>query len=97
MGSSFERPDFCPNCGAEIPEKAPACPECGSCEKTGWSEDAGSQILDLPDENFDYEDFVNREFTPPKRRPSGIRMFWWAVAIFLLVAAALSFFASLRF
>ena len=97
MGSSFTRPDFCPNCGAEIPDKALACPECGSCEKTGWSQSADSQRLDLPDENFDYDDFVNREFGAPKRRPSGIRKIWWVVAIFLLIAAALAFIGSLRF
>jgi hypothetical protein len=28
----------CPNCGAVIPAKSPACPECGSDEETGWSE-----------------------------------------------------------
>ncbi len=33
-------PDVCPNCGAEVPPSAKACPECGSDEKTGWSEKA---------------------------------------------------------
>ena len=35
-------PDKCPNCGADVPPKAKACPECGACEDTGWAEDAGS-------------------------------------------------------
>lgn len=30
----------CPNCGADVPLKARACPECGSDEETGWSEAA---------------------------------------------------------
>ena len=30
----------CPICGADVPIKARACPECGSDEKTGWSEAA---------------------------------------------------------
>jgi hypothetical protein len=30
----------CPNCGVDVPLKAPACPECGSDEQTGWSEAA---------------------------------------------------------
>ena len=47
---------------AEVPPGAKACPECGSDEKTGWSEAAHYDNLDLPDENFDYEDFVKREF-----------------------------------
>ena len=38
----------CPNCGAEVPIKALSCPECGSDEKTGWSEDTMYDGLDLP-------------------------------------------------
>ncbi len=38
----------CPNCGAEVPVKALSCPECGSDEKTGWSEDTMYDGLDLP-------------------------------------------------
>jgi uncharacterized membrane protein YvbJ len=30
----------CPHCGAAVPSDASACPECGSDEETGWSEDA---------------------------------------------------------
>ena len=51
-------PETCPNCGADVPRNAKACPECGSDEKTGWSEDAGRDGLDLPDDEFDYEEFV---------------------------------------
>ena len=39
---------ICPNCGAEVPVKALSCPECGSDEKTGWSEDTMYDGLDLP-------------------------------------------------
>jgi hypothetical protein len=31
---------FCPHCGAVVPANASACPECGSDEETGWSQDA---------------------------------------------------------
>jgi hypothetical protein len=30
---------ICPFCHAEVPEGALACPECGSDEQTGWSDD----------------------------------------------------------
>ncbi len=36
MSNSFQ----CPNCGADVPAKARACPVCGSDEDTGWSEAA---------------------------------------------------------
>ncbi len=38
----------CPNCGSEVPIKALACSECGSDEKTGWSEDTMYDGMDLP-------------------------------------------------
>ena len=81
-------PEICPNCGAEIPRNAKACPECGSDEKTGWSEQARYDELDLPDEHFDYNDFVKREFAGAKPLPRGIHWFWWLVAI--LAAAGLT-------
>ena len=55
-------PEICPNCGAEVPRGAKACPQCGSDEQTGWSEEAATGGLDLPDEDFSYDDFVKREF-----------------------------------
>lgn len=42
---------ICPNCGAEVPDHAAACPECGSDEETGWSEDTAYDGLYLDDED----------------------------------------------
>jgi hypothetical protein len=81
-------PEVCPCCGAEVPRKAKACPQCGADEKTGWSDDSGGEELGLPDEDFDYEEFVKREFNDEKKNlvPHGIHWFWWGMGI-LLVAA----------
>ena len=80
-------PEICPSCGAEVPAKARACPECGADEDTGWSERAQSQRLGLPEEEFDYDEFVKEEFgSENKIRPRGISWFWWAVALVLLAA-----------
>ena len=73
----------CPNCGADVPANAKACPECGSDDETGWSTAARTDGLDLPDESFDYDDFVEREFGGKKPKPRGIRWLWWSVAIIL--------------
>ena len=78
-------PEICPNCGAEVPRNARACPECGSDENTGWSEDAKADGLDLPEENFDYDQYVKREFGGETPVPRGIHWFWWVIA--LLIAA----------
>lgn len=84
-------PEICPNCGAEVPPKARACPECGADEETGWSERAEAQRLGLPDDEFDYEEFAKEEFGPEKRnpRPPGISWLWWIVAIGLLITIVL--------
>ena len=79
-------PEICPNCGAEVPRKARACPECGADEATGWSEKAGASGLDLPDETFDYDDFVKREFGEKSPVPRGVAWYWWVVALALAVA-----------
>jgi len=80
-------PEFCAICGAEIPPKAKACPECGADESTGWSEDAGGERLGLPDEDFNYEEFVKREFGGGKNpKPHGIHWFWWIVGILVIAA-----------
>jgi hypothetical protein len=73
-------PDSCPNCGADVPPGARACPECGADEKTGWSGEAYASSLNLPDESFEYDEFVQREFGK-NPRPHGIKWYWWVVAI----------------
>ncbi len=79
-------PEICPHCGAEVPRNARACPECGSDEKTGWSDEARTDGLDLPDEEFDYDAYVKREFGgESKVRPHGIAWLWWLVAVGLLI------------
>ncbi len=79
-------PEVCPNCGAEVPRGARACPECGSDEKTGWSEEARASGLDLPEEKFDYDDFVQREFGREGPVPRGMRWYWWVIALAMLAA-----------
>jgi Uncharacterised protein family UPF0547. len=86
-------PTVCPNCGAEVPANAKACPECGSDEETGWSDEAYTGGLDLPEENFDYHDFVKREFGQKSPVPRGIRWFWWLVALGLVICFVLFYVA----
>lgn len=75
-------PEVCPNCGADVPPRAMACPECGADENTGWSEEAAASNLDLPDDSFDYDEFVKREFEgkSPEKPGKGL---WLIVAVVL--------------
>jgi hypothetical protein len=70
-----------------VPPRAAACPECGSDYETGWSEDADAQRLGLPDDKFDYDEFVKEEFGQGQGiRPRNIGAWWWIAAIVLLIA-----------
>jgi hypothetical protein len=82
-------PEVCPNCGADVPPNARACPECGADEQTGWSEEAHTGGLGLPDREFDYNDSVEREFGRPQAKPRGIRWFWWVAALVMVAALVL--------
>jgi hypothetical protein len=84
--SHRKHPIECPACGAKVPYKAKACPECGSDDKTGWSTDADSWTPDIPvgyenEDDFDYDDFVKREFS---RKGTYLRIVAIVVIVVLL-------------
>jgi hypothetical protein len=82
-GKAFD----CPVCGAAVGADAKACPECGACERSGWSGEAVRDGLDLPDREFDHDAFVQEEFGSSKApRPAGISPIWWITALIVLVA-----------
>ncbi len=76
--------EACPNCGADVPPKSKVCPGCGADEKTGWSDSAYAENLGLPDENFDYNEFVKEEFGGDVK-PRGIHWVWWLTALGMVV------------
>ena len=80
-------PSICPNCGEAVPPRAKACPECGSDENTGWADEAVSQRLGLPDDSFDYQEFINEEFELKRKqiKPKGVGWIYWATAILLIL------------
>jgi hypothetical protein len=78
-------PEVCPNCGAEVPDRAEACPECGADESTGWSEAARYEAAGLPDDSFDYDEYVKREFHEDGRTRSGIKPLWQIVAVIIVI------------
>jgi len=82
----------CPHCGARVRVGAAACPECGSDEETGWSENKWD--ADIPtgygeEQDFDYDEFVEQEFP---QHASGMRKKWfWRLVALLLVLMLLLF------
>ena len=84
-----QAPSVCPVCGEDVPRGSLACPECGADHNSGWREDANTyDAVDLPGDDFNYEEFVREEFgaTP---KPVGIRTVWWIAAIVLVVVLAI--------
>lgn len=58
---------ICPHCGAEVPVNAEFCRECGASDEFGWDEDGHWWDDELPtgygtDPEFDYDEFIAREF-----------------------------------
>jgi hypothetical protein len=93
MSTRQEAPQICPVCGEDVPRDARACPECGADHNSGWRDDAGRYDgVDLPDE-FDYEEFKQREFgSSPK--PAAISWVWWVTAIVVIVLSLLYCFVG---
>jgi hypothetical protein len=68
-----------------VPAGATACPGCGSDERTGWSETARYNGLDLPDEHFDYDEFAGREFEGRPSQPRFLPARWPGAVLMLLI------------
>jgi len=80
--------DFtCPFCGADVSPNARGCGACGaSKEDTGeWFHAASADGLGA-DDDFNYEEFLEREFGGGEPRRSGKDLFWWIVALITLIA-----------
>jgi hypothetical protein len=76
----------CPNCGAELPRGAKFCRECGASDDSGWGDEAEEGFAGggYSDDDFDYDEFVEREF--PENAPS---RGWRPKKVALLVIAVL--------
>jgi hypothetical protein len=92
--TKLESPEACPVCGEDVPRGSLACPACGADHNSGWREDADSYDgLDLPDNNFDYDEFVQREFESGVK-PAGIKTIWWITAIIVLAVSIALYFLT---
>jgi hypothetical protein len=86
----------CAHCGADVPARSLACPECGSDRGTGWSEDASDWAGDPPsgygnDPDFDYAEALRSEGLAPSGPPSRatLRRRWVVTLCVLLIVCFL--------
>ncbi len=71
----------CPHCGAEIKAEANFCRHCGSSDADGWSEG----WADDSEDDFDYEEFVEDNFSP-RLTNTNTHPLWRFTAALLLAA-----------
>ena len=90
---------LCPFCDREVRVGKP-CPGCAKKRKSpgpaakSWELDSAQDGLDLADDDFDYDEFVSREFGKAPHRELGVKWYWWLLGIVVLggiIASALRF------
>ena len=78
----------CPHCGADVATDARFCRHCGADDRSGWSEDWQSDdyedASDYAEDDFDYDDYVRREF-PEHAEAGGRKLNWIGVVAILLI------------
>jgi len=92
----------CPTCGAEVRVggECPGCPKRKPGRRRArpnrrhrsWQQDASHDGLDLADEDFDYDEFVAREFGTVPHRKLGVKWYWWLLGIVVLILLAIEAF-----
>lgn len=83
----------CPNCGEEVRTDWKACPACGSDEETGWKQDYAGEgdastegLANDSDDDFDYDEYVAREFPDTFQPKPNPRQFWgWLFLVLALI------------
>lgn len=82
-------------CGEDVPPTALACSNCGADHRSGWQENTESYDgVDLPDNDFNYEEFVKQEFGSLSR--PAIKRVWWITAILLIAVLVAIYFYTAR-
>ena len=81
---------ICPTCGADaqVGTPCPGCTKRSSLHRRAWEQRRSLDGLDLPDESFDYEDFVEREFGRGMQARTGLTWYWWLLGVASLAAVA---------
>jgi len=84
----------CPFCDHQV-RVGERCPGCTQKKrpprrvKKSWEQDHSADGLDLPDEDFDYDEFVAREFGGAPHRRLGVKWYGWLLGV-LAIAALLA-------
>ncbi len=82
----------CAHCGAEVAFGSTVCHECGASDDSGWCDDQAVSTEGYEDD-FDYDDFLRREFPSHTSAPRWGSLKTWltAIIVILLCLALLRF------
>ena len=78
----------CPHCGAALPCRALACPDCGSDAETGWADDETLHEAAWADSEQENYDDVIRSLPGAGDGPSGVSVRPAVLAIIALITLA---------
>jgi hypothetical protein len=89
----FQPPGQCPGCGEWVTRKQTCCDCCGASADSHWRSTTDAYDgLDLPASDFNYDEFLEKEFGSGRSGPIW-QMWWWWVALLLIVVLGLQMFA----
>ena len=71
----------CPHCGAEVKANAQSCSECGSDEKTGWSQETIYDNTGIPEED---SHIVGAE-EAKKSKNIVLNIFMWIIVVVIVI------------
>ncbi|MEY3894813.1 MAG: hypothetical protein RLZZ214_332 [Verrucomicrobiota bacterium] len=88
---------ICPFCDCEV-RVGESCSGClkkakkAKSEKRSWEQDKSHDGLDLPDGDFNYDEFVASEFGRAPYQALGLKWYWWLLGVVVLAGMAVSAF-----
>lgn len=82
----------CPFCDCEV-RVGDSCAGCvKKAKKRSWEQDKSQDGLDLPDDDFNYDEFVAREFGEAPHRTLGLKWYWWLAGVAVLAGITVGAF-----
>ncbi len=88
MSDDYDGDDMpCPHCGEPLAADATFCRHCGASEELGWGLSAGEfHGESAMEEEFDYDEFLEREFpAEAARKPIGFKKALYAAIVIVLI------------
>ena len=85
----------CPGCVPKRKRRKSKRKVAAGKKRKHWEQDAIYDGLGVPDDEFDYERFIQKEFSQKPHRQIGIKWYWWVTGAVLLFAMAWAVFGAI--